>query len=147
MGRCSLQQTDFSVWGFRLSHVIINFLGQGIRFSVLLIAFGWAAGAATIALSFLFSPPGLVTYVGFGVVARWLGRMIVGSVLPLVIWRAGGRTWRVGDTLDPNARAMKSEKQSLWQARYSDQCGEPEHVRYRPRPLLRRLAYWVLDAR
>ena len=89
-----MRQTEFSLWGFRLSHLILNFLAEGIRFSILLIAFGWAEGAAAVALSLLFSPPWLLTYVGFGVIARWLGPMIVGSLLPLVIWTPDARRWR-----------------------------------------------------
>jgi hypothetical protein len=79
--------TEFSLVGFRASHVMLNMLAEGIRLSLFLLAFGWVAGTLAIVGSLVFSPVWLLQFTGWGVLFRWLGPVIVGIALPKIIWR------------------------------------------------------------
>src|SRR5262249_41008992 len=62
--------TEFSMVGFRASHVILNMAAEGIRFSLFLVAFGWVAGTLAIVGSFVFSPIALLQFIGWGILFR-----------------------------------------------------------------------------
>src|SRR5215510_8699271 len=81
-----MRSSEFSLVGFRASHFLLNMLAEGIRFSLFLIGFGWVAGTLAIMGSFVFSPLALLQFIGWGILFRWLGPVIVGIALPKIIW-------------------------------------------------------------
>lgn len=81
-----MRATEFSVVGFRAAHFMLNMAAEGIRFSLFLVAFGWVAGTLATVLSFMFSPIWLLKSTGWGILFRWLGPVIVGIILPKIIW-------------------------------------------------------------
>src|SRR5262249_12640681 len=78
--------TEFSLVGFRAAHVIMNMVAEGIRLFLFLLAFGWVTGTLAIVGSFVFSPIWLLRFSGWGILFRWLGPVIVGIILPRIIW-------------------------------------------------------------
>jgi hypothetical protein len=79
-------QTEFTLRGFRASFFVLNIVAEGILFSVVLYSLGWAVGLVAILFSRLFCPDLLLGFVGWFVQFRWLGPLLVGLLLPLVIW-------------------------------------------------------------
>src|SRR5262245_16268837 len=82
-----MRSSEFSLVGFRASHFLLNMLAEGIRFSLFLIGFGWVAGTLAILVSFVFSPLALLQFIGWGILFRWLGPVIVGTILPKIVWK------------------------------------------------------------
>jgi hypothetical protein len=81
-----MRQTEFTLLGFRASFFVLNIIAEGILFSVVLYSLGWGIGLAGIFFSRLFCPIFYLGFLGWFVEFRWMGPLLVGLLLPLVIW-------------------------------------------------------------
>jgi hypothetical protein len=81
-----MQNTEFTLRGFRASFFVMNILAEGLRFAIMLIAFGPIAGFAAILLSLVFYDPMIASFTGWAFLFRWSAPLLVGSLLPLIIW-------------------------------------------------------------
>jgi hypothetical protein len=90
-----MRHTGITLYGFRLSQAWLNIIGVATLFSVWLAAYGSRKGAAIIVASLILSPLLMVTWWGWVVILRWVGPVLVGALVPLLIWRS--TTQRVRD--------------------------------------------------
>lgn len=90
-----MQATDVSLRGFRLTQAWMNLLTIAALFALWFYAFGARAGAAMVVLSLALSPLLVATFWGWGIVLRWVAPVVVGTVLPLLLWREVRTTTRV----------------------------------------------------
>ena len=81
-----MQQTEFTLFGFRASFFALNIFAESILFSVLLYSLGWGLGLAGILVSRLFCPIFYLGFVGWFIEFRWMGPLLIGLLLPQVIW-------------------------------------------------------------
>jgi hypothetical protein len=91
-----MQGTEFTLLGFRASFFVLNIIAEGVLFAVALYSLGWAIGLAGILFSRLFCPVSYLGFVGWFIAFRWMGPLLVGLLLPLVIW--GDRSRMSGST-------------------------------------------------
>jgi hypothetical protein len=81
-----MRSSEFTLRGFRLSQAWMNIAAAAVLLSLWFFAFGWRAGAAVVAAALAFSPLLIVTFWGWGLVLRWVGPVLIGAILPLVLW-------------------------------------------------------------
>ncbi len=81
-----MQSTEFTLRGFRASQLVINMVAIGLLFSLLLFAFGWPLGMSTIFVALMVSPLLTTTFLGWGILPRWIGPVVVGALAPLILW-------------------------------------------------------------
>ena len=79
---------EFSVRGFRAAHLLVNLATIAVIFSVVLMAYGWRVGSVAIGVMLFISPLQATTFVGWGLLERWVGPFLVGALVPLVLWSA-----------------------------------------------------------
>jgi hypothetical protein len=77
---------SFSLQGFRTFFLLSNYFEEWIKFSILLFAFGATRGTLAVLASIAFWRGGLLSFSGWGVGFRWLGPLVVGAILPRIIW-------------------------------------------------------------
>ncbi|MDQ2665181.1 MAG: hypothetical protein M3Z05_04150, partial [Gemmatimonadota bacterium] len=90
-----VRNTEMSVRGARLAHLMLNGAAIAVVFSTMFFAYGWAIGAGIIFLALFISPLQVTTFVGWGLIVRWLGPFLVGALVPPAL----------GSTLSPRARS------------------------------------------
>jgi hypothetical protein len=91
-----MQWTGFTLLGFRAAFFVLNIIAEGILFAVVLYSLGWAIGLAGILFSRLFCPVFYLGFIGWFIEFRWMGPLLVGLLLPLLIW--GDRSRMSGST-------------------------------------------------
>lgn len=74
--------TEMSVRGARLAHLLVNCAAIAVVFATMLFAFEWAVGFGMILLALFISPLQVTTFVGWGLIVRWLGPFLVGALVP-----------------------------------------------------------------
>jgi hypothetical protein len=87
-----MRQTEFTLLGFRASFFVLNIIAEGVLFAVVLYCLGWGIGLAGILFSRLFCPIFYLGFVGWFIEFRWMGPLLIGLLLPLVIWSDRSRT-------------------------------------------------------
>jgi hypothetical protein len=81
-----MRQTEFTLLGLRASFFVLNIIAEGVLFAAVLYSLGWGIGMAGILFSRLFCPVFYLGFVGWFIEFRWMGALLVGLLLPLVIW-------------------------------------------------------------
>ena len=81
-----MEHFDFSVRGFRLAHLLINGIAVFLMFSTFMLALGLRTGITAIVCALFVSPLLLTDFFGWGVLFRWFGPLLVGAVLPALLW-------------------------------------------------------------
>jgi hypothetical protein len=81
-----MHNIEFTVRGFRASFLWLNILAETISFSLMLLIFGWATGLIGVALTFIFYSDLCMTFFGWFYLFRWLGPLVVGILLPAIVW-------------------------------------------------------------
>jgi hypothetical protein len=81
-----MRATGFTAEGFRLSFARINAVATCLMFATFLFAFGWSVGLIAIGISQFVSPLPIVNFVGWTYLFRWFGPLVVGALLPILIW-------------------------------------------------------------
>ncbi len=81
-----MRHTGASLYGFRLSQAWLNLVGIALLFAVWLTAYGARRGTAVILFSLLLSPLLIITWWGWAIVLRWFAPVLVGAMMPLLIW-------------------------------------------------------------
>ncbi len=81
-----MQSTEFTLRGFRAAHLVINMISVALLFSLLLFAFGWPLGVGAIFVALMVSPLLAITWLGWGILPRWIGPVVVGALAPLILW-------------------------------------------------------------
>lgn len=94
-----MRSGGFTLRGFRLSQAWLNLGAVAVLFSLWFFAFGAQLGAIVIAVSLALSPLLIVTFWGWGLLLRWMAPVLVGGLLPLLVWRAMRMRGRVAGTV------------------------------------------------
>jgi hypothetical protein len=81
-----MERTGLTLYGFRLSQAWLNLAGAALLFSLWLGVYGPRRGAAILVASLALSPLLIVTWWGWGLVLRWVGPVLVGALVPPLIW-------------------------------------------------------------
>ena len=90
-----MRHSEFTLRGFRISQAWMNLVAVGVLFSLWLYAYGVRLGAAIVAAALAFSPLLIVTFWGWGFVLRWLAPVLVGTIVPPLLWREGRTRTRI----------------------------------------------------
>jgi hypothetical protein len=92
-----MERTEFSLYGFRMSHLLFNFVAAVVIYSIFLSAFPWYLGVLFVLFSLWVSPLHLFDFYGWGVVARWTGPFVLAACLPAIFRRGrGARRFPIG---------------------------------------------------
>jgi hypothetical protein len=81
-----MRATEFTAEGFRLSFARVNAVAACLMFATFIFAFGWSVGLIAIGISQFISPLRIVDFVGWAYLFRWFGPLVVGALLPMLIW-------------------------------------------------------------
>jgi hypothetical protein len=81
-----MHNIEFTVRGFRASFFLLNIVAETISFSLMFVRFGWATGLIGVALYFIFYSDEFMTFFGWFYLLRWLGPLVVGIILPAIVW-------------------------------------------------------------
>lgn len=80
---------DFSLYGFRLSHLVLNLLAMALVYYLYMAVFRWHTAPFLILVSLWISPAIYFGYYGWAVILRWLGPLVVGLTLPGILSLSG----------------------------------------------------------
>ena len=78
--------TEFSLRGFRIWFFLSNIAIEGLKLGLLVLVLGFWRGLAAVVLSLLFMPLGMMQFSGWYVLVRWFDPLVVGLVMPLIVW-------------------------------------------------------------
>ena len=85
-----MKLTEFSLLGFRLSHVILSFIGVSFLFAILFICFKWKLGFLYIFIFYFFwneSQPVMFHFFGWHYIHRWLGLVLCAIMYSNILWK------------------------------------------------------------
>lgn len=89
---------DFSMAGFRISFLLLNFLAQFAVYAIAFFSLGWFGGILCVLFAQVILSGSALSFVGWAVLLRWMGPVAVGALLPLIIWGNGSRILRLVQT-------------------------------------------------
>ena len=84
---------DFSIGGFRAAFAVMNMAAHWAIFSLLVFTLGTWIGAAAILAYLYVTPSYMLMFSGWFIVARWVDPIVVGALLPWILW-TGSNTRR-----------------------------------------------------
>jgi hypothetical protein len=81
-----MHNIEFTLRGFRVSFFLMNIIAETIAFTLMFLGLGWTAGLVGVGLSFIFYSDSVMTFFGWFNLFRWLGPLVVGILLPSIVW-------------------------------------------------------------
>lgn len=89
-----MKRIDFSLYGFRMSHLLTNLAAMTLLYFTYLMIFRARMAGCLIGMSLWISPALFIELYGWAVVPRWFGPLFTGLLLPTLFLRQESRSTR-----------------------------------------------------